>query len=190
MGCTTARERIESKMLTLKLQRVCILEQKKKYFQDFEKLTGKKINRKEVPDYIPFDEKKRLKIKSIKIINSDNEEENYIEKNDNDSENYYNNENNSEKEFEFKSLNNDANIENEVRNLIKKKEDKNKNKINNKDKIDIEENESIDNIINLKRKKNELIENNNNINKKNNNIKLKSSSVEQFQFTDKKKEYK
>ena len=191
MGCTTARERIESKMLTLKLKRVCVLEQKKKYFKDFEKITGKKLYRKEVPDYIPLNEKKRLKYKDFKIKNENlfNEEENDLENNENNPEYDNNNENNSEKDFEFESLNNNndnnnkENNENKSINKINKRGDKNNNKIKTKDfKINIEEYESIDNSINLNKKKHILINNNNNINE--NNEKKFYFSNENLQFKD------
>ena len=47
MGYTTAKERIESRMLTLKMKRLAIKEEKQKYFDLYERLTGQKLQRNE-----------------------------------------------------------------------------------------------------------------------------------------------
>ena len=52
MGCSSAREKIESKMLSLKLERVLIKQEKKKQIAQLEKMTGEKIKREKIPDYI------------------------------------------------------------------------------------------------------------------------------------------
>ena len=87
MGCTTAKERIESRMLTLKMKRLTIKEKKQKYFDLYERLTGEKLQRKEVPNYIPPEEIQRLKglyfIKFKDPNNEDNEESEENKKDDN-----------------------------------------------------------------------------------------------------------
>ena len=87
MGCTTAKERIESRMLTLKMKRLGIKEEKQKYFDLYERLTGEKLQRKEVPNYIPPEEIQRLKglyfIKFKDPNNEDNEESEENKKDDN-----------------------------------------------------------------------------------------------------------
>lgn len=87
MGCTTAKERIESRMLTLKMKRLGIKEEKQKYFDLYERLTGQKLERNEVPNYIPPEEIQRLKglyfIKFKDPNNEDNEESEENKKDDN-----------------------------------------------------------------------------------------------------------
>ena len=87
MGCTTAKERIESRMLTLKMKRLGIKEEKQKYFDLYERLTGEKLQRNEVPNYIPPEEIQRLKglyfIKFKDPNNEDNEESEENKKDDN-----------------------------------------------------------------------------------------------------------
>ena len=61
MGCTSQREKIESKMLVLKLQRVVIKQQKKKIRKQIEKIIGGSLKRVPIPDYIDPDEIKRLR---------------------------------------------------------------------------------------------------------------------------------
>ena len=54
MGCTSQREKIESKMLVLKLQRVVIKQKKKK-------IIGGSLLHTPIPDYIDSGEIKRLR---------------------------------------------------------------------------------------------------------------------------------
>ena len=61
MGCISPKEKIEAKMFDLKLQRCLILEEKQKKLNEYEILTGKKLKRKRIHDYIDTDELKRLK---------------------------------------------------------------------------------------------------------------------------------
>ena len=56
MGTTSTREKIESKMLKLKLRRVEIKEERKERVKQLEKITGKEINRDPIPDYIDHSE--------------------------------------------------------------------------------------------------------------------------------------
>lgn len=90
MGCTTAKERIESRMLTLKLKRVTIKEKKQKYFDLYERLTGEKLQRNEVPNYIPPEEIQRLKgLYFIKFKDPNNEDNEESEENKKDDINEY-----------------------------------------------------------------------------------------------------
>jgi len=52
MGCSSSREKIESRMLILKLKRIEIKQEREERIKALEKLTGKEIKRKSVPDYI------------------------------------------------------------------------------------------------------------------------------------------
>jgi hypothetical protein len=52
MGCSTTREKIESKMLKLKLRRVEIKQERNKQIKELEKITGKHVNRQEIEDYV------------------------------------------------------------------------------------------------------------------------------------------
>ena len=88
MGCTTAKERIESRMLTLKLKRVTIKEKKQKYFDLYERLTGEKLQRNEAPNYIPPEEIQRLKgLYFIKFKDPNNED--FEENKKDDNSDYY-----------------------------------------------------------------------------------------------------
>lgn len=52
MGCESAKEKIESQMLALKLERVLIRQKKKKILKQYEDYYGTSLERKEIPDYI------------------------------------------------------------------------------------------------------------------------------------------
>ena len=52
MGCQSIEEKIESQMLSLKLERVLIRQEKKKIIKQYEDYYGASLDRKEVPDYI------------------------------------------------------------------------------------------------------------------------------------------
>ena len=52
MGASSAREKLESKMLKLKLRRVEIKQERIERVKQLEKLTGKEIIRESMPDYI------------------------------------------------------------------------------------------------------------------------------------------
>lgn len=55
MGCGVTKESIEFDMMRLKLYRMEIKDQKKMMIRHLEKLTGKKVKRIKVPDYIDHD---------------------------------------------------------------------------------------------------------------------------------------
>ena len=52
MGCTSSREKLESKMLILKLKSIEIKQEREERIKALEKITGKHIQRKSIPDYI------------------------------------------------------------------------------------------------------------------------------------------
>ena len=56
MGASSTREKIESRMLKLKLRRVEIKQERMERVKQLEKLTGKEIIREPIPDYIDHSE--------------------------------------------------------------------------------------------------------------------------------------
>ena len=56
MGTVSVREKIESKMLKLKLRRIEIKQERSERIQQLEKLTGKEVIREPIPDYIDHSE--------------------------------------------------------------------------------------------------------------------------------------
>lgn len=61
MGCSSTREKIEARMLMLKLQRVAIKRERQQRCEELSKLTGEPVTREGIPDYevnpIVFDKK-------------------------------------------------------------------------------------------------------------------------------------
>ena len=168
MGCTTAKERIESRMLTLKMKRLGIKEEKQKYFDLYERLTGEKLQRKEVPNYIPPEEIQRLKglyfIKFKDPNNEDNEESEENKKDDNSD--YYiisengnqiiNDNENKNVEIIISEENKNTNIKNIIENnnikigdyeKIKNKKDNNDKEYNSGEEKNFISNELINNNI-------------------------------------------
>ncbi len=64
MGCTSAKERIVNKMLTLKLQKFLLNEERERRCKEYKHLTGNKFEKKEIPDYIEQNEKNKKNKKS------------------------------------------------------------------------------------------------------------------------------
>jgi len=60
MGCESTKEKIESKMLYLKLERASIREERKNILKELEKITGFEWKRNEIPDYMNINEKIRI----------------------------------------------------------------------------------------------------------------------------------
>ena len=58
MGTITAKEKIESKMLMLKLKKIQIRRERIDRIKQLKALTGKEIIRETIPDYIDRDEDK------------------------------------------------------------------------------------------------------------------------------------
>ena len=56
MGASSQRERIESKMLQLKLRRVEIKQERKERIKELEELVGEEVIREQIPDYIDHSE--------------------------------------------------------------------------------------------------------------------------------------
>ena len=71
MGTTSTREKIESKMLKLKLRRVEIKQERIERVKQLEEITGKEIIREPIPDYIDHSEDEI----NPEDIDNENEEE-------------------------------------------------------------------------------------------------------------------
>ena len=56
MGCATVKEKIESQMMLLKLERVDIMQEREDKIKELEKMTGQTVVRPPVPDYIAKDQ--------------------------------------------------------------------------------------------------------------------------------------
>jgi hypothetical protein len=99
MGCSTVKEKLESQIMEIKLERVDIRNEREDRIKQYEKLTGEKIERKPIPDYyIPEEEtshtvrKNERKISKYSKISkssrfkdeSDEEEEDNNDDDDND----------------------------------------------------------------------------------------------------------
>ena len=76
MGASSTREKIESRMLKLKLRRVEIKQERMEHVKQLEKLTGKEIIREPIPDYIDHSEDE-INIEDMNE-NEEIEEENII----------------------------------------------------------------------------------------------------------------
>ena len=76
MGASSTREKIESRMLKLKLRRVEIKQERMERVKQLEKLTGKEIIREPIPDYIDHSEDE-INIEDMNE-NEEIEEENII----------------------------------------------------------------------------------------------------------------
>ncbi len=56
MGCATVKEKLESQIMQIKLQRVDIRTERDDRIKQYEQLTGEKLERKPIPDYCVPDE--------------------------------------------------------------------------------------------------------------------------------------
>ena len=56
MGCATAKEKLESQIMQIKLQRVDIRTEREDRIKQYQQLTGEKLERKPIPDYFIPDE--------------------------------------------------------------------------------------------------------------------------------------
>ena len=74
MGASSAREKLESKMLKLKLRRVEIKQERMERVKQLEEITGKEIIREPIPDYIDHSEDE-IDLEEIKDENEESEEE-------------------------------------------------------------------------------------------------------------------
>lgn len=55
MGSASVKEKLESEMMMLKLERVDIIQEREERLKDLEKMTGEQIVRKPIPDYLVRD---------------------------------------------------------------------------------------------------------------------------------------
>ena len=74
MGASSTREKIESKMLKLKLRRVEIKQERIERVKQLEELTGKEIIREPIPDYVDHSEDE-INVEDIKEDNEEVEED-------------------------------------------------------------------------------------------------------------------
>ena len=52
MGCASMKEKIESQIMVLKIERAQIAKEREEKIKQLEEMTGEKINRKPIPDYL------------------------------------------------------------------------------------------------------------------------------------------
>ena len=108
MGCSSSREKLESRMLMLKLKRIEIKQEREERIKALEKLIGKKIPRKSIPDYIEKSNNGNDDNSSEKIFN--------LKKRKNSNFDYYNNNESiseSNESNSFKKSENELNYESE-----------------------------------------------------------------------------
>ena len=74
MGASSAREKLESKMLKLKLRRVEIKQERMERVKQLEEITGKEIIREPIPDYIDHSEDE-INIEDLEKENEELEDE-------------------------------------------------------------------------------------------------------------------
>ena len=74
MGASSAREKLESKMLKLKLRRVEIKQERMERVKQLEEITGKEIIREPIPDYIDHSEDE-INIEELENENGELEDE-------------------------------------------------------------------------------------------------------------------
>ena len=70
MGCATVKEKLESKIMMLKLERVDIRTEREERIKQLQELTGEKIERKPIPDYYIHEEDTNYEINKTKKKNS------------------------------------------------------------------------------------------------------------------------
>jgi hypothetical protein len=66
MGCSIKKENIESEILILQLQKIKIKDERKKMLQKYKDLTGERLIRPKIPDYIDHEAMKEIKIQKSK----------------------------------------------------------------------------------------------------------------------------
>ena len=75
MGASSAREKLESKMLKLKLRRVEIKQERMERVKQLEEITGKETIREPIPDYIDHSEDEI----NVEDIENEDEEDEIVE---------------------------------------------------------------------------------------------------------------
>jgi hypothetical protein len=63
MGCSINKENIESEILIVQLKKIKIKDERKKLLQKYKDLTGERLIRPKIPDYIDHEEIQEIKIK-------------------------------------------------------------------------------------------------------------------------------
>lgn len=64
MGCRITKEKIESEILILQLTRSEIKQERSEIIEKYKEITGKKLLRPKIPDYIDHEAMKRKKIRN------------------------------------------------------------------------------------------------------------------------------
>ena len=64
MGCGITKEKIESEILILQLTRSEIKQERSEIIEKYQEITGKKLRRPKIPDYIDHEAMKRKKIRN------------------------------------------------------------------------------------------------------------------------------
>ena len=70
MGCATVKEKLESKIMMLKLERVDIRTEREERIKQYQELKKKKIERKPIPDYYIHEEDTNYEINKTKKKNN------------------------------------------------------------------------------------------------------------------------
>ena len=84
MGCSTTREKLESRMLVLKLKKIEINQEREERIKDLQRITGKPVIRNEIPDYIDYSNDMNDELNSEKSYeNNNNVRQNNFNKNSN-----------------------------------------------------------------------------------------------------------
>ena len=84
MGCSTTREKLESRMLVLKLKKIEINQEREERIKDLQRITGKPVIRNEIPDYIDYSNDMNDELNNEKSYeNNNNERQNNFNKNSN-----------------------------------------------------------------------------------------------------------
>ena len=84
MGCSTTREKLEYRMLVLKLKKIEINQEREERIKDLQRITGKPVIRNEIPDYIDYSNDMNDELNSEKSYeNNNNERQNNFNKNSN-----------------------------------------------------------------------------------------------------------
>ena len=70
MGCGPQREQIESEMLLLRLTRTQIQEERAAILKELERITGQKVIRAKIPDYLSHSKQEDKNDNELKEINN------------------------------------------------------------------------------------------------------------------------
>ena len=72
MGCSSSREKLESKILLLKLRRIEIKKERDEHLAELSKMTGREVFREPVIDYLIYPNDEILRQRQEKLLHSDN----------------------------------------------------------------------------------------------------------------------